>query len=446
VEVGSGSATVKIYTNHRKDGYSEFTLAWREGGRRRVRSLASIDEARLVAGQITVRLANALPVGDEATKRDLEMLRHCESLADRFGVTLAAAIEEWAGARQAAGEVLLSDAVRFYQTNRADLIAVRTVRQVADEFVESRRASGASESYVTNCEVHLKRFTDRVKGNIADVTVADINRFLTGLTTLAAISKNSVRRNVVTMFSFAKRQGYLHPERRTAAERSESFETADTEIAIFTPEEMRSLLDTAHADILPMVAIGAFAGIRSSEIRRLDWEDVKWERGHIEIAGRKAKTAARRLVPLGDNLKAWLAPWREAAGPIVTMLDPVSALKRLAVDAGIPGGWRQNALRHSSKEGTRQAPVSQPPDHRRLGGQAAGPLHPGVAPVLSLRVRRRARRHPEVVSISITKTGDSDYDWSIDRTSGPMSGGRFGGSAKSQYGYWILETLNMADY
>jgi hypothetical protein len=52
----------------------------------------------------------------------------------------------------------------------------------------------------------------------------------------------------------------------------------------------------------------------------------------------------------------------------------------------------------------------------------------------------------EAVSISITKTGDSDYDWSIDRTSGPMSGGRFGGSAKSQYGYWILETLNMADY
>jgi hypothetical protein len=94
VEGGSGSATVKIYTNHRKDGYGEFTLAWREGGRRRLRSLASIDEARLVAGQITVRPANALPVGDEATKRDLEMLRHCESLAERFGVTLAAPIEE----------------------------------------------------------------------------------------------------------------------------------------------------------------------------------------------------------------------------------------------------------------------------------------------------------------------------------------------------------------
>jgi hypothetical protein len=111
---------VKIHTNHRKDGYNEFTLSWREGGRRRLRSLARMDEARLVAGRITVRLANAVPVGDEATKRDLEMLRHCESLAGRFGVTLAAAIEEWAGARQVAGDIPLSDAVRFYQTNRAD--------------------------------------------------------------------------------------------------------------------------------------------------------------------------------------------------------------------------------------------------------------------------------------------------------------------------------------
>ncbi len=95
---------------------------------------------------------------------------------------------------------------------------------MADEFIESRRASGLSAVYAKNREVHLQRFTARVKGNIAEVTVADINRFLTGLSTLAAISKNSVRRSIVTMLGFAKRQGYLHPDRRTAAERSESFQ------------------------------------------------------------------------------------------------------------------------------------------------------------------------------------------------------------------------------
>ena len=96
-----------------------------------------------------------------------------------------------------------------------------------------------------------------------------------------------------------------------------------------------------------VVAIGAFAGIRSAEIRRLCWEDIKWDRNLIEIVGGKAKTAARRLVPLSENLKAWLAPWRHETGKIVSLSDYAGALNDIAVKARIPGGWRQNGLRHS---------------------------------------------------------------------------------------------------
>jgi integrase len=286
-------------------------------------------------------------VGDGATRRDIELLKHCEQQAGKFGITLAAAIDEWVSARTAVEGITLSDAVRFYQANRADLFAVRTIAQVADEFVESLSQKGVSDIYVRNCRDALKRFASKVGGNIGDVTVADLNRFLTGLTRLGPVSKNGVRRNIVTMFGFAKRQGYLHPDRKTAAEQSESFKQPETEIEIFTPEEMKALLLASHARILPLVALGAFTGIRSAEIRRLDWEDIKWDRGHIEIAGRKAKTAARRLVPLPDNLKAWLAPWREETGPIITITDPSGTLNDVAVKAQIPGGWRQNGLRHS---------------------------------------------------------------------------------------------------
>jgi hypothetical protein len=48
-----------------------------------------MDEARMVAQQISVRLTNGTPIGDEVTRRDLELLRHCEGLAQRFGVTLS---------------------------------------------------------------------------------------------------------------------------------------------------------------------------------------------------------------------------------------------------------------------------------------------------------------------------------------------------------------------
>ena len=347
VEIGTGPARVKIYTVNRKDGYPMYSLYWKEGGQRKVRHLACMEEARLIAQQVTVRLTNGWSASDEVTKRELELLRHCERKAQEFGVSLTAAMDEWASARKAAGEITLSDAVRFYAANRIDLLAVRTIVQVADEFVESRRGSGVTEIYVRNCKNSLKRFTDRVSGNITDVTVADINRFLKGLDGLGPVSRNGIRRNIVTMFGFAKKHGYLHPDRKTAAEQSETFKEPETEIEIFTLEEMEKLLLAAHARILPLIAIGAFAGIRSAEVCRLNWEDMKWDRGHIEIAGKKAKTAARRIVPLPDNLKAWLAPWREETGPIITISDPSGALSDTAVKAQIPGGWRQNALRHS---------------------------------------------------------------------------------------------------
>jgi integrase len=347
VEIGNGPTKVKIYTINRKDGYEQFTIAWKEGGRRRTRTFACMDEAKMIAQQTTVRLQNGWAVGDEATRRDLEMLRHCEGLAKRFGVTLAAAIDEWVSARSAVEGITLSDAVRFYQANRSDLLVVRATAQVADEFVESLRSKGVSDIYVRNATNSLKRFSDAVAGNIAEVTVADVNQFLTGLKKLGAVSKNGLRRNIVTMFSFAKRQGYLHPERKTAAELSETFKQPETEIQIFTPEEMERLLLTAHARILPLVAIGGFAGIRSAEVARLEWQDIKWDRGHIVIAGHKAKTAARRIVPLPENLKAWLAPWRDKTGPILSISDISGALGDTAVKAKIPGGWRQNALRHS---------------------------------------------------------------------------------------------------
>jgi len=163
VEIGTGPAKVRIYTINRKDGYDQFTLAWKEGGRRKTRCLSCIDEAKMVAQQITVRLINGGSETSEATRRDIDLLRHCERAACEFGVSLAAAIDEWASARKTAGEIALSDAVRFYAANRADLVAIRTTVQVAAEFITSRQSTGVSDAYVRSARLNLKRFTDSCK-------------------------------------------------------------------------------------------------------------------------------------------------------------------------------------------------------------------------------------------------------------------------------------------
>jgi integrase len=56
------------------------------------------------------------------------------------------------------------------------------------------------------------------------------------------------------------------------------------------------------------LAIAAFAGLRLAEVSRLDWRDVRLSEKLIVVSAENAKTAARRLVPISDNLAAWLTP------------------------------------------------------------------------------------------------------------------------------------------
>jgi len=347
IEVGSGPSRVRIYTIRRKDGYSQFTLAWKEGGRRTTRSVSCAEEARIIAQQITVRLTNGLETGNEATRRDIELLRHCEHLAASFGVSLAAAMDEWKSARQVAGGLPIADAVRFYAANRPDSVEARTVPQVVREFLSLKQSSGVSRAYIRGSGFSLEKFAKQFPGSIAGITVREINAYLTGLTQMHAVSRNGIRSHLVTLFIFARKQGYLHPDRKTAAELSEAFRVPDSAIEIYTPEEMRRILELAGHRILPLVAIGAFSGIRSAEILRLNWSDIRWDRGLIEISASKAKTAARRLAILPPNLQAWLAPWRSATGRVVSISDYAGTLGDLGASAGITGGWRKNALRHS---------------------------------------------------------------------------------------------------
>ena len=113
---------------------------------------------------------------------------------------------------------------------------------------------------------------------------------------------------------------------------------------MLTPKQLESLISAAPADIKLYLVIGAFTGARTSEILRLDFSDINFERGHITVAAHKSKTATRRLVPILPNLAQWLALYRNRNGKVVKH----SVERRTIVFAkgqGIP--WPHNCLRHS---------------------------------------------------------------------------------------------------
>jgi integrase len=125
------------------------------------------------------------------------------------------------------------------------------------------------------------------------------------------------------------------------------------EITTYTTDEMCRIIAAADDRILALIVLGGFAGLRHAEIQRLDWEDIDLEEGFIEIKAHKAKTKTRRIVPIKDNLKAFLLPLVKKTGKVVTIKNTSKELGITAANTadkanGVEAmSWKHNALRHT---------------------------------------------------------------------------------------------------
>jgi integrase len=124
----------------------------------------------------------------------------------------------------------------------------------------------------------------------------------------------------------------------------------ETTPEIFTVEQSKRLLTHANdLGLLPYIAIGLFAGVRTAEQMRLAGKCIYLEGRTIVIGADAAKKRSQRIIEMSDALVAWLQPCREALenGPIYA--DSMAFRKnkaRLLEAAGI-ADWPANGLRHS---------------------------------------------------------------------------------------------------
>jgi integrase len=129
------------------------------------------------------------------------------------------------------------------------------------------------------------------------------------------------------------------------AEKTAKAKERGGDIGILTVTQAARLLESATREVLPYIAIGLFAGLRRAEIERLDWTDIDFESGLIEVTAEKAKAARRRLVTMQPNLREWLLPVRKYKGGIISE-NFRKQFEQVRAAAGITE-WPENALRHS---------------------------------------------------------------------------------------------------
>jgi integrase len=220
-----------------------------------------------------------------------------------------------------------------------------TVAQLADEMIEAKRSDGRSKIYLADLRQRLGRFCrDFGQRPIAGIAVDELDNWLRGLPG-SPQSRANYRTILGSLFSYATKRRMLdsNPVLHTAKPK-----LIDNPPEIFDVDELLALLDATlriEPSVVPMLAIGAFAGLRDAEIKRLDWSEVDLARGHIEVKAAKSKSARRRIVPMQSNLVAWLRPYSGSKGQVV----PPNSRRKVAKvrkGAGLTR-WPNNGLRHS---------------------------------------------------------------------------------------------------
>jgi integrase len=236
----------------------------------------------------------------------------------------------------------ISDATEHFLAYLATVSRSCSVAELVTEFNTAKAQDGASKRYLQDLRNRLDNFAEEF-GNlkVGEILPSQIDDWLRGLK-VAAQTRNNFRRVLHAFFKFAVVRGYVTENAAAKAARAKVVRGAPE---IFTPEQMRIVLEKAPFDFVPYLVVGGFAGLRSAEIERLDWADIDLAGRLIHVKAENAKSAQRRLVTISDNLAAWLAPHVRKSGTVATEQGVRDAREKTCKAAKIK--WPSNVLRHS---------------------------------------------------------------------------------------------------
>ena len=325
---------VKIWTKIKGGSRKRLTfwcVRWPQIGKGRGRQFfKNKPEAQTFLQQKLIEQENYGIAGVSFNERHRAEYLECAEALEPFGATIR-------------------DAVKFYIPHLRAMKRSCTAAQLVDELLKAKEADGASKRYLSDLRSRLNYFSEIFDGKpIAQITSTEIDEWLRTLSDketgnrLSPVTRNNFRRLLIVAFNFARERGYCVDN---AIKRTAKAKAIQTPVGILTVDETARLLENAPANVVPYVAIGAFAGLRRAELERLDWNEVDGESSLIEVTAKNAKSARRRFVKIQPNLAKWLQPYRRSSGSVTPtdyreLLD--SARKAARIEE-----WPQNALRHS---------------------------------------------------------------------------------------------------
>lgn len=274
IQVKRGNVIVRVYPVQNRVGdkiYHQFAVISYDGGKRKAKRFSDLNEAKQEAEFVATKLASGEGQLLQLTSNDRSVYLQSLDLLRPLNVPLNVAVLEYvSAAKDLPDGATLKETVDFYRRRNPAAIQRRTVPQVVHELVVAKRAANLSAVYVNHLESRLGRFANDFQMSIGDLPTAMLQTWLDALRASGRTKRNYLAA-IGTLFRFAIGRKYLPKDAIEEVQAVQRAKEDNGEIKIFSPAELRLIFSAARAELVPWLAIAAFAGLRTSELQRLDW-------------------------------------------------------------------------------------------------------------------------------------------------------------------------------
>lgn len=205
----------------------------------------------------------------------------------------------------------LEDMVREAIAREKESLKTPLFSTVADEYQAFLEKQGVGTRHEHTSRLIVKKLSDLfAEEQIGHLTVSGMERALFSMTRQDGklVSAQTIKNHKAVLhavFKYAVNHGIL-PE--NLVERMRTPKAEGGEIGIITPEELRRVLQACVEEkpymLLPVV-LGAFCGIRRSELKRLRYGDVTEK--DVSVPAKSAKMKVARFIELPECARSWLA-------------------------------------------------------------------------------------------------------------------------------------------
>lgn len=246
-------------------------------------------------------------------------------------------------AKQMLGDIPLLTAVEYYTSHHPT--AGITVPELYQEFLAVKTKAGLRPRSLQSIRYKIGTLAREMPSTaVAAVTPGILDAWLDKTTTTPQTRRDLITHATV-LFNYAIRAGYIAENPAVRLERPR-VDQSTTEI--FPVTDVERLLITAFTQfraLVPWLAVGFFAGLRTAELDGLRWKDVDTDARLIRVTPETAKKRRQRHVTIPDVLAAWLAPYHKK-----NRLAPPYGTRRKVLDALLKKSgvaWIHNGMRHS---------------------------------------------------------------------------------------------------